>query len=140
MPNYLIVATSGRAIAQGLKTLGYSVAVVDGFADCDTSAAAVESIKVKRSDIGLDSGETIQAVHDLQSTINFDGLFYDAAVESNPNLLDEINIKPVFGNSSQTLRACKNPIEFFARLDQHSIRYPENILSQKQQQTLLVIG
>jgi predicted ATP-grasp superfamily ATP-dependent carboligase len=125
LPNYLIAATSGRAIAQSLNILGYSVAVVDGFADCDTNAAAVESIKVKRSQFGLDASETLQAVRDLQLNNTFDGLFYDAALESNPNLLDEINIKPVFGNSSQTLKACKNPKEFFARLDQHSIPYPE---------------
>lgn len=125
MPDYLVVATSGRAIAQGLNTLGNSVAVVDGFADCDTLAAASESIKVNRSDTGLDSGETVQAVRDLQSRINFAGLFYDAAIESNPNLLDEININPIFGNSSQTLKACNNPKEFFANLDHYSIPYPE---------------
>jgi predicted ATP-grasp superfamily ATP-dependent carboligase len=125
VPNYLIVANSGRSIAQSLKTLGYSVAVVDGFADCDSCAAANEYIKVKRTHVGLDSGEVLQAVCHLQSKTTFDGLFYDAALESNPSLLDEINIKPVFGNSSQTLEVCKNPQVFFATLDQYSILYPE---------------
>lgn len=123
-----MIANSGRAIAQGLKSLGYSVYVIDGFADCDTRAAALESIKVKRLVVGLDPDETIQAISDLQSKISFDGLFYDAALESNPNLLDQVNIKPVFGNSSQTLKACKNPKEFFTRLDQYSISYPEIFL------------
>ena len=94
-----MVATSGRAIAQGLKILGNSVAVVDGFADCDTQAAAIESIKVKRSPASLDSSDTLRAVKELQSRINFDGLFYDAAIEVDPGLLDKIDIKPVLGNS-----------------------------------------
>jgi len=120
-----VIATSGRAIAQGLKSLGYSVAVVDGFADCDTSAAATEIQKVKRSHFGLDHDEVLQAVDALQSKTSFDGLFFDAAMESNPSLLDEININPVFGNSSQVLSACKNPKVFFSILDQHSIPYPD---------------
>ncbi|NNC68352.1 MAG: ATP-grasp domain-containing protein [Gammaproteobacteria bacterium] len=125
MPNYLVVATSGRAIAQGLKSLGYSVAVVDGFADCDTVAAATEIRKVKRSSFGLNHNEVLQTVQSLQSKIPFDGLFFDAAMESNPNLLDEINVNPIFGNSSQVLSACKNFKVFFSILDQHSIPYPE---------------
>ncbi len=125
LPNYLVIATSGRAIAQGLKSLGYSVAVVDGFADCDSAAAATEILKVKRSHFGLDHDEVLQAVDALQSKTSFDGMFFDAAMESNTSLLDEINIKPVFGNLRHTLEICKNPKEFFAKLDQHSIPYPE---------------
>jgi len=125
LPNYLVVATSGRAIAQGLKSLGFSVAVVDGFADCDTVAVAIENRIVKRSSFGLNHDEVLQAVQSLQSKISFDGLFFDAAMESNPSLLDEININPIFGNSKQVLSACKNFKVFFSILDQHSIPYPE---------------
>ncbi len=125
MPNYLVVATSGRAIAQGLKSLGCSVAAADGFADVDTSVATTELKKVKRSHFGLDHDEVLQVVDALQSKTSFDGLFFDAAMESNPSLLDEINVDPVFGNSSQVLSACKNPKVFFSILDQHSIPYPD---------------
>ncbi len=129
MPNYLVVATSGRAISQGLKSLGFSVVVVDGFADSDTCAAATEFKKVKRSQFGLDQSEVLNAVVSLQSKITFDGLFFDAAMESTPCLLEEINITPVFGNSGQVISACKNPKEFFSVLDKHSISYPEILLS-----------
>lgn len=125
MPNFLVLATSGRAIAQGLKSLGYSVTVVDGFADCDTRAAATEIKKVKRTQYGLDEDEVLQAVSSLQSNTSFDGLFFDAAMESNPSLLDEINVNPIYGNSSQVLKASKSPNKFFLKLDQHTIPYPE---------------
>ena len=136
MPNYLVVATSGRAIAQGLISLGNSVAVVDGFADCDTLAAATETIKVKRTHTGLDSSETLQAVRNLQSKINFTGLFFDSAIESNPSLLNEIKIRPIFGNSSQSIEACKNPKVFFATLDQCSIPHPETIVTSESVEAL----
>ncbi len=129
MPNYLVVATSGRAIAQGLTTLGHNVAVVDGFADSDTVAVATEYKKVKRAQHGLDQKEVLQAITSLQAKKSFDGLFYDAALESNPDLLDKIDVTPLFGNASQTLRKCKNPKTFFPALDQHSILYPEVLFS-----------
>jgi len=120
-----VVATSGRAIAQGLKSLGHSVTVIDGFADCDTCAAAKEIKKVMRAKTGLDCSEALQAVVSLQSKTSFDGIFYDAALESNPSLLDKISTSFVFGNTSQVLSICKNPKLFFSILDQHSIAYPE---------------
>jgi predicted ATP-grasp superfamily ATP-dependent carboligase len=120
-----VVATSGRAIAQGLKTLGHSVVVIDGFADRDTLAATTECIKIARTNFGLIADEVQQAVHSLQTSISFDGLFYDAAIETNSSLLDIINIEPVYGNSRQTIDTCKNPKTFFSLLDQNSIPYPE---------------
>ncbi len=125
MPNYLVIATSGRAIAQGLKSLGYSVAVIDGFADRDTCVAATEIIKVQRTQYSLEVDDVLRAVTSLQSKKPFDGLFFDAAVESNPSLLNELNLHPVFGNSIQVLNACNHPEKFFSSLDQHSIPYPE---------------
>ena len=123
-----MVATSGRAIAQGLKSLGHTVTVVDGFADSDTIAATIECKKVKRAQYGLNKGEVLATVVSLQAETSFDGLFCDAAIESNPDLLDKIHINPVFANSSQTLHKCKNPNTFFSLLDQHSISYPETLL------------
>jgi len=125
LPNYLVVATSGRAIAQGLASLGYTVAVVDGFADSDTYTAASEVLKSKRSHFGLDFDSVMQAVYSLQSKLSFDGLFFDAAIEANPNLLDVINVNPVLGNSKQVLENVSNVELFFSTLDQYSIPYPE---------------
>ncbi len=132
MPHYLVVATSGRAIAQGLRTLECSVTVVDGFADCDTRIAANECKKVKRSQFGLDQDSLLRAVQDLRSNASFDetsfdGIIYDAAIESNPELLDLIDIKPVLGNSRQVVEAVKNTEIFLSTLDQYSIPYPKTI-------------
>jgi len=126
LPNYLVIATSGRAIAQGLKSLGHSVSVIDGFADRDTCTTVSEVVKVKRSQYGLDAIEAFHAVQLLQSKGSFDGLFYDAAMESKPDLIDKINIHSIVGNSSSTLRACKAPEAFFSMLEKNNITYPES--------------
>jgi len=128
MPNYLVVATSGRAIAQGLKSLGHSVYVIDGFADKDSCRAAAQIKQVKRSQFGLDQQDVIRAISDFKTKTTLDGLFYDAALETSPNFLDEINVDPVFGNSSQVLKSCKNPEVYFSLLDKLSIPYPETLL------------
>ena len=124
-----MVATSGRAIAQGLKSLGHTLVVVDGFADSDTCEAATYCKKVKRVKHGLAKKDVLHAVASLQAKTSFDGLFFDAAMEFDPHLLDEININPVFGNSSQTLDICKNPEYFFSVLDKYSISYPETLFA-----------
>ncbi len=61
----------------------------------------------------------------MPNEYSYDGLFYDAAIETNFDLLKKLNIEPVYGNSWQTLNDCKSPATFFTKLDQHSIPYPE---------------
>lgn len=122
---YLVVATSGRAIAQALKAGGHTVAVVDGFADIDTCVAAEVCKKIPRTKFGLDAYEVLQTIDNLQKQYTFDGLLYDAALESNPDLLDSIPINKVIGNSSRILRQCKNPEVFFPTLDNYSILHPQ---------------
>lgn len=122
---YLVVAVSGRAIAEALNVCGYSVAVVDGFADLDTCAAAVVSQKVSRTKFGLDMTEALEAVQKVQNAYCLKGLFYDAALELAPDLLDAMAIDNVIGNSSATLRRCKDPVEFFSALDKKLIPHPD---------------
>jgi len=122
---YLVIAASGRAIAQALKAIGNTVAVVDGFADMDTRAVAEVCKKVSRTKFGLDTRGVLQAVHQLQDKYEFQGLLYDAAMESSPDLLDSVSVVDVIGNSSHTLRKCKDPETFFSTLNQHEIPHPE---------------
>ena len=127
---YLVVATSGRAIAEALKASGYSVAVVDGFADVDTCAASVASRKVSRTSLGLDEKEAAEAIGQLQVEYCLEGLLYDAALESTPGLLEDLGDCEVVGNTSAVLRRCKDPQVFFPILDKNSICYPEVSFSQ----------
>ncbi len=96
------------------------------------AVAATEVCKsTARTKYGLDECEVLQIVDELQSRYSFDGLFYGAVLESNPDLLDSIYARfmtsnsVLFGNSSDSLRQCKNPEKFFSTLDQNSIPYPE---------------
>ena len=122
---FLVVAISGRAIAESLKACGYPVAVVDGFSDMDTCSVAVASLKVSRTTSGLDRSETLKAVQRLHNKYHLKGLFYDAALEFDPGMLDAFPLDKVIGNSSTTLRMCKNPEVFFSALDANQIPYPE---------------
>lgn len=122
---YLVVAISGRTIAQGLKALGYSCVVVDGFADQDTKEASLVCKKVKRMRYGLQSNDVLQAIGELQNQYTFDGLLYDAALETKPGLLKKTPQLKVIGNSCQTLEDCLPSITFFKCLDEASIPYPD---------------
>ncbi len=122
---YLVVATSGRAIAQSLKASGHAVAVVDGYADTDTTTAAAICKRVARSKFGLDTKAVLQAIQNLRNRYRFDGLFYTTAVETHPDLLDAIPVSKVLGNSSSVLRRCKNPQTFFQTLDRCAIAHPQ---------------
>ena len=86
---------------------------------------------VTRTRFGLNHKEAIQHIEELHSEYSFDGLIYGAAIEIDPDLLDEIianhmvSDSQVFGNSSETLHRCKNPKVFFSTLKQISIPFPE---------------
>ena len=131
---YLVVATSGRAIAEALKASRYSVAVIDGFADVDTCAASVTCRQVSRTAFGLDEEEARQAVLQLQGEYCLDGLLYDAALESAPGLLEGIRTCKVIGNTTTALRRCKDPEIFFSTLDKNAVRYPDVCFSQVRQE------
>lgn len=122
---YLVIAISGRAIAQGLKANNLEAVVVDGFNDLDTCSAVVHSKKVERLTFGLNPSQVKQAVSQMQEQFTFDGVLYDAAIEVNPNLLDDLAINPIIGNNTQTLRTCKVPDTFFSILDDSKIPYPD---------------
>ena len=122
---YLIIATSGRAIAQALVASGNTVAVIDGFADVDTCHAAEICNKVKRVNSSLDANEVLRTISSLQKKLTFDGLLYDSALEANPNLLDKISFNNVIGNSSKTLYQCNSISYLFSTLEKLEIPFPE---------------
>ena len=127
---YLVVATSGRAIAEALKAGGHLVAVVDGFADMDTCAASSVNRKVSRTSLGLREKEVAEAVRQLQDEYSLEGLLYDSALEFAPGLLDDIGAPRIIGNSSTVLRRCKDPKTFFSALEKNSISFPQVCFSQ----------
>ena len=112
-----------------MKALGHSSVVIGGFADQDTVSVAEVYKKVAHAAYGLNEKEVLQTAYALMAECSFDGLFYGAAIEFNPSLLNQLDIAPIFGNSAHTLDRCKNPSEFFFALDRNSIPYPETSFS-----------
>ena len=132
---FLVVATSGRAIAQGLRALGYTVVVVDGFIDQDTVSAASACKKVKRTSFGLDAYEVERVIQELRTEWTFSGLLYDAAIEVCPRVLEFVSDLNIVGNSSGSLQRCKDPHQFFPALDKYAINYPEICFNSKPKDT-----
>ncbi len=129
-PIYLVVATSGRAIAQSLKSDYQSAVVIDGFCDTDTCAASETCQKVARLNYQLDQDEVLQAVKKYNDN-SFEGLLFDSALETNPKLLrlilecGVIKNNVVIGNSAKTLINCSSPQTFFLILNEENIPFPE---------------
>lgn len=101
------------------------MAVIDGFADMDACHAAKICKKVTRTNSSLDANEVVKITSSLQDQFKFDGLLYDAALETNPDLLDAICFDNVIGNTSQTLRQCNDISFFFSTMEKFDIPFPE---------------
>lgn len=116
---------------QALKAAEKKSALVNGFADMDAIEASEVCKSVTRTRYGLEGREVLHAVTELRRQSSFDGLIYGTAIETSPELLDAMVVNHViknsqiFGNSSDTLRKCKNPELFFSILKQNLISYPE---------------
>jgi predicted ATP-grasp superfamily ATP-dependent carboligase len=118
----LIVAQSGRFLAQIANTAGYPVWVADCFGDCDTLAASSRwrpIADITDPDDVLDTILTLSEGHPCT-------LVCGSGVESFSSMLSRLpdHIK-LLGNSQATIEVIKNPAQFFSLLDQLAIPYPE---------------
>lgn len=120
----LIVAQSGRYLAQSAIQAGYSVWVADCFGDIDTLDIAERWQELPPlSKLEIDSL--------LNLLIRFTNgqdclLIYGAGVEKFHPLLKVLpkNIQCI-GNSSQTINTLKTPQRFFSLLAKHNLPYPK---------------
>ncbi|NJD36250.1 MAG: ATP-grasp domain-containing protein [Betaproteobacteria bacterium] len=127
-PSHLIVATTGRALARSAWRGGHKVAVLDLFADQDTRGYATVCQRIPASDWDLDAAATARAVRGICPVSV--PLVTGSGFENRPALLDVLaRDRRVFGNSSETVVASKDPRHFFAILDRLGIAHPETSLS-----------
>lgn len=131
MAHMLIVATSGRALAQCAARSGYSSVVLDCFADTDTrDSAETASSVADGSGLALDGDRLLETAERLSPPPDTDAMVYGAGFESDPSLLARFAARyRLCGNSPEVVQLVKNPSTLFPLLDQVGLPYPETRLA-----------
>ena len=124
LKNYhiVIIANSGRMIAQMAKKAGYNVIVIDCFSDADTQALTVECIKVD----SLALEHIKPAVSILQSRFELLFAIIGSGFECYLPSLNYLHQKlKVLGNKPSVFSSVQNKRHFFSTLEQLKISFPE---------------
>lgn len=125
-PELLIVATSGRALAESARRAGWRPRVIDAFADADTRAAADAVAAVPLGAAGLDAEAVIEAADRLCPPGAGAALIYGSGLESRPALLAALaRGRTLLGNAPAVAGAARDPRSFFGLLDALGIPHPE---------------
>ncbi len=132
LPNcssYLIVASSGRALAQAAVRAGARVHVVDCFGDEDTRACArsVERIASLDGSAGSDPGALRMALGRLEARYGAMPVIPGSGFEACPHVLKSLACDgyALIGNAVATLRRVKDPAIFFRAVRELGFRHPE---------------
>lgn len=130
MQHMLIVATSGRALAQCAARSGYSSVVLDCFGDLDTRATAHHAnVVADASGVGIDRLRLLEAAEQVCPPQETDALIYGAGFESDPDLLERFSRRyPLRGNPPDVVRRVKDPATLARLLGSAGLAYPETRL------------
>jgi predicted ATP-grasp superfamily ATP-dependent carboligase len=121
----LIVAASGRAMAESAARGGYAVTVMDGFCDADTRLVA-SCVAVPMDAGGLQAERVRGEAGRLAAMGGCIGFVYGAGLEHSPSTLAWMAEHfPLLGNAPEVLDLLRDPRRFFALLDELEIRYPQ---------------
>ena len=114
----LIVARSGRALAQAAVLGGWSPWVVDQFADLDTLAVSAAVMRVGGDgDLSLDIRNLLAAIDGVQDQAGPMPLVLGSAFESTPELVASIaRTNRICGSGAAVIRAAVDTPQLFARL------------------------
>ena len=124
----LIAAPSGRALAASARRGGYVPLVADGFGDQDTIAAAAAHIRVSFAR-PINGDKFITALQSLADNRSCVGIVCGSGFEDRADLLTMISQRwSLLGNSPETIKRAKDPIEFAARCREANIPHPETSL------------
>jgi len=120
----LILANSGRAIAESAFRGGFSVTVLDGFCDQDTQDVAT-CWPISQGFTGLDADVLMEEIACLFPEHPC-GIVYGAGLEAAPSLLNRLSACcTLYGNNPAVLEMLRSPRRFFSLLNRLRIAYPE---------------
>ncbi len=119
--NILIIANSGRMLAQLAKQEGYAPLVIDCFADQDTQDYALQVIKVN----SLELSEVKHALFLLSQQGEITHVIYGSGFENHQSTLSYLEQNfIVLGNSFQVFSTVQDKPAFFLMLKTHNVDYP----------------
>jgi methenyltetrahydromethanopterin cyclohydrolase len=122
----LIIANSGRMLAQAAQLTGFKPLVIDLFADLDTRLYAVEYQQVSALSIAC----LAPAVDYFIQHYAVGSIVYGSGFELYPDSLYYLQARlQLLGNSPDTFKRVQNKAEFFAVLTQLNIPYPESVFT-----------
>ncbi len=122
----LIVALSGRALAQSAQRASWQPIVLDGFADIDTQQAASHCTRLGVPKGRFDTQELLTIIQALRPGKERLPMVYGAGFESNSEALECLSEQCVlYGNTPETVRVVNNPHKFFKLLAELVIPHPE---------------
>jgi predicted ATP-grasp superfamily ATP-dependent carboligase len=120
----LVIAQTGRMLAQMLRNAGLKPIVVDCFADADTCELALEAVRV--ADLSVASLQPV--LEDLQQRHQLTQIVYGSGFESFPDSLDYLQRNwQLLGNSPGVFKQLQDKTEFFRLLQNLHINHPETV-------------
>ena len=118
----LIVATSGRMLAQQARRSGFKPLVIDLFADLDTCEIAEDVRQVK----SLASSDLAQAITDFRTIYQVNDVVYGSGFEKNIQSLWFLHEKlNLLGNSPDVFANIQDKARLFNVLLENNIAFPE---------------
>ncbi len=124
---FLVVATTGRALAASAARAGHPVVVLDFFADRDTHALAGQCRAVMAANaMRFDRRALLAAASALGPPECCAGVVYGSGFEGRTGLLTRLAARRrLYGNDPSVVVTVKDPARFIPLLDRAGIRHPE---------------
>ncbi|HIG65021.1 MAG TPA: ATP-grasp domain-containing protein [Methyloprofundus sp.] len=121
LQSVLIVANSGRMLANAVRSAGYQPLVIDLFADQDTQAIAERVWQVEELSLVL----VQKAVESLLLTYKIQWIVYGSGLENFPETFEYLaGCSVVMGNDFSVIQRLHAKKTFFKQLDALDIPYP----------------
>jgi predicted ATP-grasp superfamily ATP-dependent carboligase len=123
--NILVVALSGRALAQSASAASIPVSVLDVYGDEDTRMAAVSSARIGDARLQISRNLLLETAERLYPAHRCPGLVYGAGFESDPQTLTDLAAgRELLGNAPDLLSDLGTPRYLFPLLDRLGIPHP----------------
>ncbi|GEM20546.1 hypothetical protein NONS58_19650 [Nitrosococcus oceani] len=120
----LILANSGRALAQSAAASGYRVVVADNYGDRETRQAALAWIRIfSGANVGHWRQKIVRFIEAEKYPV---GLIFGSGFENRPDIMEELSRRGILlGNTPHCVRLLKDPRRFFPLLGKLTIPAPE---------------
>lgn len=132
-PDILILARSGRQLAEAARAAGYCPVVVDLFGDADTAAACVTSVALApATGFAFDPAVLMSTLAELRRNYGAMPVVWGSGWETQPHLLAAIAASwPLTGCPVSALFAANDPARLTGVLDSTGIAPPESVYGRR---------